>query len=359
MWYEHTTWDSESHAPILFHGGSHSPSISSFIALIAILHAYTLSNALSQITDGASSLSALQEAIDREMMAAFNTTAFTTNLNTYGGDNFNSATFEAQATVLLITTHTHTFMKSVSIMLKCLKMYVLISALVCFYVYIRAQLTVVQSGVVITYYITIVTTKSPSHVPTSAIVDDDSSYKETAYSVAFLSMAAGSVMVFVGICFCVARSYRQGNSGKHNHKRRGSAEFELGDLYQKQSRGEMDFMRSATLTHANRLTNAYSSTSSTSSNRSSTVSNYSSRSTASGQSVDFGGEQLSGAYHIPFGALKLESKPFARGGGGQIFKGHYRATKIAAKQVFSSMDANLEEFEREVGAIIKKLYTWD
>jgi hypothetical protein len=237
-------------------------------------------------------------------------------------------------------------------MLKCLKLYVLISALslsrVFYFPFMCTQLTVVQSGVVITYYITIVTTKSPSHVPTSAIVDDDSSYKETVYSVAFLSMAAGSVIVFVGICYCVARSFRQANSGKHNHKKRGSSEIELGDLYQKQSQGEMDFMRSATLTHPNRLTNAYSSTSSTSSNRSSNASNYSSRSTASGQSVDFGGEQLSGAYHIPFGALKLESKPFARGGGGQIFKGHYRATKIAAKQVFSSMGANLEEFEREV-----------
>ena len=36
------------------------------------------------------------------------------------------------------------------------------------------------------------------------------------------------------------------------------------------------------------------------------------------------------ALRIPWSALRLEAKPFARGGGGQIFRGRYGANAVAA-----------------------------
>jgi hypothetical protein len=43
--------------------------------------------------------------------------------------------------------------------------------------------------------------------------------------------------------------------------------------------------------------------------------------------------ELTGVYEIPWSLLKLQEDPFARGGGGQIFRGRYQASHIAAKQV--------------------------
>mmetsp|Transcript_41853 Transcript_41853/g.53916 ORF Transcript_41853/g.53916 Transcript_41853/m.53916 type:complete len:125 (+) Transcript_41853:943-1317(+) len=73
----------------------------------------------------------------------------------------------------------------------------------------------------------------------------------------------------------------------------------------------------------------------------------------SSSAVSFDGDELSGAYHIPFKTLALDKKPFAQGGGGQIFKGKYRAANIAAKQVFSCMDRGaMEEFDLEVAMLM-------
>jgi hypothetical protein len=61
------------------------------------------------------------------------------------------------------------------------------------------------------------------------------------------------------------------------------------------------------------------------------------------------------AWVIPKSNLKLESEPFARGGGGQIFKGKYMGHAIAAKQLFSlkSSTKQKEEFEGEVAMLSK------
>jgi len=61
------------------------------------------------------------------------------------------------------------------------------------------------------------------------------------------------------------------------------------------------------------------------------------------------------AWEIPRYNLKLESEPFARGGGGQIFKGKYMGHTIAAKQLFNNEDSleNKEEFDREVAMLSK------
>lgn len=59
-------------------------------------------------------------------------------------------------------------------------------------------------------------------------------------------------------------------------------------------------------------------------------------------------------YHIPKSALKLEPEPFARGGGGQIFKGKYTGNAIAAKQVFSNMNEDdRAEFDSEVATLTR------
>jgi ribosomal protein L37E len=59
--------------------------------------------------------------------------------------------------------------------------------------------------------------------------------------------------------------------------------------------------------------------------------------------------------HIPWDSLKLEPVPFAKGGNGQIFKGTYFGTAIAAKQLFTSANSPsiFEEFKREVSALDK------
>jgi len=48
--------------------------------------------------------------------------------------------------------------------------------------------------------------------------------------------------------------------------------------------------------------------------------------------------------------VELEPKPFARGGGGQIFRGTYNGSAVAAKQLLmsSSEEEELADFEREV-----------
>jgi len=58
------------------------------------------------------------------------------------------------------------------------------------------------------------------------------------------------------------------------------------------------------------------------------------------------------AYQIPWKSLRLEAKAFARGGGGEIFRGTYMGHVIAAKHNFESSDPSekqdTEEFDREV-----------
>ena len=73
--------------------------------------------------------------------------------------------------------------------------------------------------------------------------------------------------------------------------------------------------------------------------------------------ISAGETELSGAdevdvYVIPFTSLILDKKAFARGGGGQIFRGKYQGNSIAAKEVFSSTQ---EEFDREA-ALLSKLH---
>jgi hypothetical protein len=60
-------------------------------------------------------------------------------------------------------------------------------------------------------------------------------------------------------------------------------------------------------------------------------------------------------YHIPRYAVMLEDKPFAHGGGGQIFKGMYMGNEIAAKQVYDSKSgqAHSEDFDNEVAVLTK------
>jgi hypothetical protein len=54
-------------------------------------------------------------------------------------------------------------------------------------------------------------------------------------------------------------------------------------------------------------------------------------------------------YFIPREELVLEVRPFASGGGGQVYRGTYNGTVVAAKSVFSqAMTTQLEEFNREV-----------
>jgi len=55
---------------------------------------------------------------------------------------------------------------------------------------------------------------------------------------------------------------------------------------------------------------------------------------------------------IPLSALKLEDAPFAEGGGGQIFRGKYMGSVIAAKRVFNGhMTEGLADFDREVAML--------
>ena len=54
---------------------------------------------------------------------------------------------------------------------------------------------------------------------------------------------------------------------------------------------------------------------------------------------------------IDYAALKLERRPFAHGGGGQVFRGKYLGYAVAAKQVF--MDVARADFEREVALLTK------
>lgn len=58
---------------------------------------------------------------------------------------------------------------------------------------------------------------------------------------------------------------------------------------------------------------------------------------------------------IQWDTLELETAPFAKGGRGQIFKGYYYGTAIAAKQLFIPVNKPniLEEFEREVSTLDK------
>ena len=61
-------------------------------------------------------------------------------------------------------------------------------------------------------------------------------------------------------------------------------------------------------------------------------------------------------YHIPWKSLKLEPRPFARGGGGEIFKGKYMGHVIAAKHNFNSAATSAsdqEAFDREVLMLTK------
>ena len=58
-------------------------------------------------------------------------------------------------------------------------------------------------------------------------------------------------------------------------------------------------------------------------------------------------------YMIPFTSLKLEAKPFARGGGGEIFRGKYMGQTIAAKHNFSDNEEYTDEFDREVAMLTK------
>jgi len=54
-------------------------------------------------------------------------------------------------------------------------------------------------------------------------------------------------------------------------------------------------------------------------------------------------------YLIPREDLELEARPFASGGGGQVYRGTYNGTLVAAKSVFSqSLTTQLDEFNREV-----------
>jgi hypothetical protein len=192
---------------------------------------------------------------------------------------------------------------------------------------------------VVTYIVTIVRTKAPTSQPTPPPVASQSSSSETTMGTAALSSIVGgcAFIVLVG-GFYINYRYKKKNEDKG---------VSFGDDYDPETGTQMV----KRLANQVQFTNVQSSASSKSSanNSNGSTSSFRHRQTT----VDFGGEELSGAYHIPFTALKLESKPFARGGGGQIFKGHYRATTIAAKQVFSNLtdEGNLEEFEREVAAV--------
>jgi serine/threonine protein kinase len=61
---------------------------------------------------------------------------------------------------------------------------------------------------------------------------------------------------------------------------------------------------------------------------------------------------MAAVFKIPFGELELERKPFARGGGGEVFKGEYGGNQIAAKHVYSSASSSAE-FKHEVATLSK------
>jgi hypothetical protein len=59
-------------------------------------------------------------------------------------------------------------------------------------------------------------------------------------------------------------------------------------------------------------------------------------------------------YLIPRADLLLEEEPFARGGGGEVFKGQYMGNAVAAKKTFSNMSGDdQEDFRREVAMLTK------
>ena len=54
---------------------------------------------------------------------------------------------------------------------------------------------------------------------------------------------------------------------------------------------------------------------------------------------------------IDAASLKLEAKPFAQGGGGQVFKGKYLGQAIAAKKVFNVSEGDRSDFDTEVAML--------
>jgi hypothetical protein len=267
-----------------------------------LIVAYTL-----LITDGASSLTELVAAIEKEMIVAFNTSTFSTNLDEYGGDEWTGIDFNAQATV-----------------------------------------TIVEDGIEVTYIATIVTSKSPTSQPTLA-PHEASPTSPSGPDAAFISIVAASFIVVVCIGVRIGRQVYGGSRKDKNETNRDSAVTgEISQLYKVEmlTRTSDNFSNMSRISNMSNLSNV---------SNFSNVSSFSNTSNSSASShIDFGGDHLSGAYHIPRNKLTLEAKPFARGGGGQIFKGRYGASLVAAKQVFSNLDSGrMEEFERETGMLVE------
>jgi hypothetical protein len=65
-----------------------------------------------------------------------------------------------------------------------------------------------------------------------------------------------------------------------------------------------------------------------------------------------GGVADSDVFNIPFDELILEAKPFARGGGGEVFRGDYGGNPVAAKHVYST-ETSIRDFEQEVAVLAK------
>lgn len=84
-------------------------------------------------------------------------------------------------------------------------------------------------------------------------------------------------------------------------------------------------------------------------------SNASSANPTTKKNSSFNASAKKSIYHIPRYAVMLEDKPFAHGGGGQIFKGMYMGNAIAAKQVYDSKSgqAHSEDFDNEVAVLTK------
>jgi serine/threonine protein kinase len=241
------------------------------------------------------------------MIVAFNTSTFSTNLDEYGGDEWTGIDFNAQATV-----------------------------------------TIVEDGIEVTYIATIITSKSPTSQPTLA-PHEASPTSPSGPDAAFISIVAASFIVVVCIGVRIGRQVYGGSRKDKNETNRDSAVTgEISQLYKVEmlTRTSDNFSNMSRISNMSNLSNV---------SNFSNVSSFSNTSNSSASShIDFGGDHLSGAYHIPRNKLTLEAKPFARGGGGQIFKGRYGASLVAAQQVFSNLDSGrMEEFERETGMLVE------